>query len=148
MMKVRDENSVFLLVDTPIYREQCLELWNQFNKNLTNDVFKHLEDITHDGYGSFVIKFEEGHDLTFNDTFAVTLWEAGGELIDDILFINEMVYDLVEEGDHTPAEIIQYYNNAIERIGYPLDKQATIDAFEYRGQEYIDAIESVFEEVA
>jgi len=148
MMKVRDENSVFLLVDTPIYRKQCSNLWNLFNKNLPNEISKHIEYVTTDNYGSFVVEFEEGHGLSFDDNFAVTLWEAGDELIDDILFINEMVYDLVEEGDHTPAEIIQYYNDAIERIGYPLDKQATIDAFEYRGQEYIDAINFAFEEVA
>ena len=148
MMKVRDENSVFLLVDTPIYREQTDKLFALYKKHLSKDIYNKLDTIGTDGYGSFVLEFVDGHGLTFDDDLAIALIEAGDELMCHILYINELVYELIEMEADTPSVLVEAYMSAIEEIGYPQDKQATIETFEYSGQEYIDAIEIAFAEVA
>jgi len=147
MLKVRDENSVFIVVDMPIHKQQIAKFVELIEANLDKSILSKIEGVGTDHYGSFIVDFEEGHGLEF-DSMQWTFHEATEELMQAFHIIDEEIYNMLEEGDFTPSEIISVYMSALDTAGYTDTKQDTLDNFVDYGQEYIDAIESAYAEVA
>lgn len=147
MLKVKDENSVFVVVDMPIHSQQIAKFINLIENNLDKSILSKIEGVGTDQYGSFIVDFEEGHGLDF-DSMQWTFHEATEELMQAFHIVDEEIYHMLEEGDFTPGEIISVYISALETAGYTDTKQDTLDNFVDYGHEYVDAIESAYAEVA
>ena len=147
MLKVKDENSVFVVVDMPIHQPQIAKFINLIENNLDKSILSKIEGVGTDQYGSFIVDFEEGHGLDF-DSMQWTFHEATEELMQAFHIIDQEIYHMLEEGDFTPGDIIDFNMSALDTAGYTDTKQDTLDNFVDYGHEYVDAIESAYAEVA
>ena len=66
MLKVKDDNSVFVVVDMPIHQPQIAKFINLIEHNLDQSILSNIEGVGTNQSSSCIVDFEEGHCLDFD----------------------------------------------------------------------------------
>ncbi len=117
-----DDTNFFIVVEMPLYEEQCQRLYDLLDAKIPNTIV----DVSQDSYGSFKVEIEEG--VAQTDELYESIWEAGEDLFVALYEISGEMWAGIDVNEDLEYYVDSYVE-AHRRARYDIDHNTIRDEF-------------------
>lgn len=117
-----DNESFFIVVDMPLWDDQCQKLQELLDAKLPDTVW----NVKHDNYGSFIVELEDG--VKQSDELYEKIWAAGEDLFLALHILQGELYDqqdVIEELEWYVDDFVSAHRTA----GYTINHKEITENF-------------------
>tara|TARA_R110001606_G_scaffold93874_3_gene208341 strand:- start:1766 stop:2215 length:450 start_codon:yes stop_codon:yes gene_type:complete len=120
--KKKDDDSFFIVVDMPLWKDQCQKLYALLDAKLPDTVW----DVTTDNYGSFIVELHNG--VEQSDELYEKIWDAGEQVFLALHTLGGDMWDgldVIEDLDY----YVDSFVAAHRTVGYTIDNEQIANNF-------------------
>lgn len=117
-----DDESFFIVVDMPLWKDQCQKLYELLDAKLPDTVWS----VNHDNYGSFIVELEDG--VKQSDELYEKIWDAGEEVFLALHILSGELYnqqDVIEDLEWYVNDFVAAHRTA----GYTINNNEIVENF-------------------